>query len=92
MKIRVSFDDHRERVDAIRLARYLVKVLNRRYRVRTTYKVYKNRENSGGRIYIDVEVKNKSYGKRTTFSLSNRSSSGTRSRSTSSGETSRTYP
>lgn len=57
LRIRVSYDDKTERDEALRLVKYLVKVLDTKYDVYTSGKVYKNRKNTGGRIYMNVTPK-----------------------------------
>lgn len=56
LRIRISYDDKAEKGEALRLVRYLVKVLSTKYDVYTS-KVYRNRKNSGGRLYMNLVPK-----------------------------------
>lgn len=57
MHIRISYDDSSEKDEALKLVKYLVKVLGSKYTVYASKKVYRNRKNSGGRIYINLAPK-----------------------------------
>lgn len=53
--LRIMYDSKEERVEAIRLTKYLMKMMERRgYNVQTNLKIYKNKKNQGGRIYLNI--------------------------------------
>ncbi|MEM1695161.1 MAG: hypothetical protein QXU26_01550 [Thermofilaceae archaeon] len=54
--LRLMYSEKEERREALKLAKLLVKTLEKKgYDVKTNLKVYKNRKNSGGRIYLSLE-------------------------------------
>ncbi|MEM3964411.1 MAG: hypothetical protein QW584_01645 [Thermofilaceae archaeon] len=56
ISLRLMYSEKEERREALRLAKLLVKTLEKKgYAVKTDLKVYKNRKNSGGRIYLSLE-------------------------------------
>lgn len=57
LHVRISYDDSSEKEYAIELTKYIVKALSSKYDVETSWKVYKNRRNTGGRIYLNVKPK-----------------------------------
>lgn len=58
ISLRLMYSEKEERREALRLAKLLVKTLEKKgYAVKTDLKVYKNRKNSGGRIYLSLERK-----------------------------------
>lgn len=57
LHIRVSYDYSSEKAEAQKLVKYLMKMLSSKYDVQSSGKVYRNRRNSGGRIYLNVKPK-----------------------------------
>lgn len=54
IQLRVMFTEKEERKDAMRIAKKIASALSKRYSVTISKKVYKNRKNNGGRIYMVV--------------------------------------
>jgi len=54
--LRLMYSEKEERREALKLAKLLMKTLEKKgYAVKTNLKVYKNRKNGGGRIYLSLE-------------------------------------
>uniref|UniRef100_A0A7C4H7P6 Uncharacterized protein n=1 Tax=Ignisphaera aggregans TaxID=334771 RepID=A0A7C4H7P6_9CREN len=57
--IRLMYSEKNEKKEALKLAKYLVKMLEKKgYNVKSNSKIYRNKKNNGGRIYISLEKKN----------------------------------
>lgn len=55
IQIRVLYTDKDEKREALRVVRRIVRAISKRYEVSTNMKVYKNKRNTGGRIYLTVK-------------------------------------
>ncbi|MEM1694283.1 MAG: hypothetical protein QXE75_03625 [Sulfolobales archaeon] len=56
ISLRLMYSDKDERKEALKLAKFLMRVLEKRgYIVKSNMKMYKNRRNDGGRIYISLK-------------------------------------
>ncbi|MEM1829930.1 MAG: hypothetical protein QXH21_08210 [Ignisphaera sp.] len=56
ISLRLMYSDKDERKEVLKLAKFLMRVLEKRgYIVKSNMKMYKNRRNDGGRIYISLK-------------------------------------
>lgn len=55
IQIRVLYTDKDEKREALKVVRRIVRAISKRYEVSTNMKVYRNKRNTGGRIYLTVK-------------------------------------
>lgn len=56
ISLRLMYNEKEEKKKALKLAKLLIETLEKKgYVVKTNMKIYRNRKNSGGRIYISLE-------------------------------------
>lgn len=56
ISLRLMYNEKEEKKKALKLAKLLIETLEKKgYVAKTNMKIYRNRKNSGGRIYISLE-------------------------------------